>query len=83
MIRLPPADPAIKNTDPSGRVTMAGVMDDNGRFPGRMKFASDGMYPKELDEPGIEKSTGRTLVELVAKPESGGSIVAYHPFHCS
>jgi hypothetical protein len=35
---------------------MVGVIDDKGRFPGRMKFASDGMYPKALDEPGVEKS---------------------------
>lgn len=35
---------------------MVGVIEDRGRFPGRMKFASDGTYPNALDEPGVEKS---------------------------
>lgn len=43
IIRLPPAEPATKNTVPLGWVTMAGVQEDSGRFPGRMKFASDGI----------------------------------------
>lgn len=34
-IRLPPADPAIKNSLPLGRSTIAGVMEERGRFPGR------------------------------------------------
>lgn len=36
MIRLPPALPAIRTSDPSDRVTMAGVMEERGRFPGRI-----------------------------------------------
>lgn len=36
MIRLPPPAPATRYTLPSGRVTITGVMDDSGRFPGRM-----------------------------------------------
>lgn len=32
-------------------------MDDRGRFPGRMKFAGEGMKPNALEEPGIEKSS--------------------------
>lgn len=56
MIRLPPADPARKKSFPSGLVTIRGVMDDRGRFPGRIKFALDGRYPKEFDDPGVEKS---------------------------
>lgn len=49
IIRLPPSVPVIKSREPSGRVTIAGVIDDKGLFPGRMKFASEGMYPNSLD----------------------------------
>lgn len=46
--------------DPLGEVwevTIAGVHEERGRFPGLMKFASEGIYPKELEEPGTEKSS--------------------------
>ena len=36
IIRLPPAEPAIRNRVPLGWVTIAGVIDDKGRFPGRI-----------------------------------------------
>lgn len=35
MIRLPPALPATRKSDPSGRVTIAGVQEETGRLPGR------------------------------------------------
>ena len=36
MIRLPPAEPAIRNRVPLGWVTIVGVIDDKGRLPGRI-----------------------------------------------
>lgn len=56
MIRLPPSVPVINRREPSGRVTIAGVIEDSGLFPGRMKFATDGIYPNSFDVLGIEKS---------------------------
>lgn len=36
--------------------TIVGDIDDNGRFPARIKFASAGGNPNTSDSPGIEKS---------------------------
>jgi hypothetical protein len=44
MIRLPPAEPAIRKVVvPFGYVIIAGVQEERGRLPGRMKLLSEGM----------------------------------------
>jgi hypothetical protein len=55
-IRLPPAAPTTKYRLPLEDSTMIGVMEDNGRLNGRMKFEGEGMKPKTLEELGTEKS---------------------------
>ena len=57
MIRLPPADPVAKYSEPLERnSTMVGEMEERGLLPGRMKFAGEGMKPNALEEFGMEKS---------------------------
>ena len=57
MIFDPPEAPATILTFPFLSVIILGDIDDSGRFPGRMKLAGEGGYPKKLFLPGVEKSS--------------------------
>ena len=57
MIREPPEAPTTRRTAPSGPTATTGDMEDMGRLPGLMKLLTDGGRPKELDSPGLEKSS--------------------------
>jgi hypothetical protein len=53
----PPAAPIAKyRVLFSVKSMIIGVIEDNGRFPGTMKFAGEGRYPNALVSPGVEKS---------------------------
>lgn len=52
-----PAAPRLSRTSPFLSVIIVGVIDDNGRFPGLMKFAGDAAKPYALVCPGVEKSS--------------------------
>lgn len=56
MMRDPPAAPRTAARVPLGWAAMMGVMEERGRFKGRMKLASEGSKPNSLRTPGIEKS---------------------------
>jgi hypothetical protein len=57
MIREPPAAPMVaKRVLLLEWVIINGLILESGRFPGRMKLASEGTYPKAFVVLGIEKS---------------------------
>jgi hypothetical protein len=45
-------------------------MEDKGRFPGRMKFASDGASPKKFWVSGMEKSSISLLRRMPVEGET-------------
>ncbi len=64
-MREPPGAPAAMNSLPSRR-TMVGVMDESGRLPGAMAFASPCTRPNMFALAGL----GGEVVHLVVQQES-------------
>ncbi len=70
-MREPPGAPAVMNSLPSFS-TMVGVIDDSGRLPGAIAFASPWTRPNMFAVPGFD---AKSSISLLSRKPSPGTVM--------